>query len=71
MSTAVGWIKVTDTGALSASSSIRSASVKAFTACLEAEYMPCSGIVASETSLPTLISVPPLDFRCGSSATEP
>ena len=60
VSIAPGLISVTETGAPSASTSMRSASVKPFTACLEAEYMPCSGTARSETTLPMLISAPPL-----------
>ncbi len=71
VSTAVGWLRVIETGALSTSSiSTRRASVNPLTACLEAEYIPCSGTTASETSLPTLISAPPC-LRWGRAASEP
>lgn len=72
MSVAVGCTRTIETGLpATCSSSTRSASVKPFTACLEAEYIPCNGMTASDTSLPTLTSTPPLARRNGNAASEP
>ena len=66
-----GLTRVSEIGTPSASSSIRSESVKPLTACLDAEYMPSSGATASDTSLPMLISAPPCFLRCGRATSEP
>jgi hypothetical protein len=64
VSIAAGLISVTEIGAPSFSSSMRSESVKAFTACLEAAYMPCSGTARSDSSLPRLMMAPPPRASC-------
>ena len=72
MSIALGLIGVTEIGAPSSFSSMRSASVKPFTACLVAEYMPCSGSAMSEATLPTLtIAPPPFALRYLAAISEP
>src|SRR5688572_12886890 len=50
---------------------MRSASVNPFTACFDAEYMPCSGITASDTSLPTVMIAPPCCRSCCTATSEP
>ena len=54
-----GLINVTEIGKRSCSSSMRKASVKPFTACLLAQYIPCKGTALSDKMLPMLIRAPP------------
>ena len=68
---APGFSSVTTTGAPSASTKTRNSSVKAFTACFEAEYTPCSATARCDSVEPTLISAPPPRRSTFRAAREP
>ena len=60
---AVGLISVTEMGAPSLANSTRSASVKALTACFDAEYADWSGMARSEATLPMLMMAMAFSIR--------
>jgi hypothetical protein len=66
-----GLMSVTAIGAPSCSSSMRRPSVKAFTACLVAEYCVCRIMARSESTEPTLMIAPPLGMRWRAATSEP
>ena len=67
-----GWIVVTDTGAPSISSSMRSVSVKPRTANFAALYADCDGTLMRPKTLERFTTWPsPEAFRCGRNALVP
>ena len=71
MSIADGLISVTETGAPSRSSSMRSPSVKAVTACFEAEYWVWRIMARSDSTLPVLMIAPPRLLSVRAAMSEP
>ena len=66
-----GLIRVTDTGAESASSSILSVPMNALTACLVAAYAPSMGAGMSAAIDATVMMAPPFSRRCRTATVAP